>query len=41
MARFRVHGDPVGIAATGNDCPTVQAVRIHRMDTIAAQLEKE
>jgi hypothetical protein len=38
---LRIHGDAVGVAAIGDDDLAVGAVRVHRVNTVAAQFENE
>src|SRR5262245_2961293 len=41
VTRFHVHDDPVGMGTAGRDDLGMRAVRIHRQDAAAAQVEKE
>ena len=41
MTSLRIHDDAVGEVAIGDDRFAVGAVRVHRVNTVAAQFEKE
>jgi hypothetical protein len=41
MTCLRVHDDAVGEVAIGDYCFAVGAIRVHRVNTVAAQFEKE